>query len=209
MQKDLPIYNYVMLDDKTGIDVISFVSEAAMEETFVALSAETPIVQLAKDKTRYELTAPVIVPERLIRRNNIKGGPGYAKFSAAETDRVRSQFMRTGRIDLANTEHDDARPVDAQLVELWAIEDPQRDKSAALGFKNLPKGTLMATYRVNDPQYWADYVETSKVTGFSLQGNFGVVPVTLAAEVPDPLDVLIKAIIDELLPTEKSGKKSL
>jgi len=195
MQKDLPIYNYVLLNEDTGIDIMSFVSEAAMEETFVALSAEVPTVQLAKDATRYELTAPVIVPERLIFRKNIKGAPGYAKFTAEETAMVRRQFLRTGRINVANTEHDDAQPVNAELVELWAIKDPLNDKAVALGFKNLPQGTLMATYYVNDKQYWADYVETGKVTGFSLQGNFAAVPVAFAADAP----ASVESLLDDLL----------
>ncbi len=51
----------------------------------------------------------------------------------------------------------------------------------------------MATYRINDTQYWRDMVETKQVTGFSLQGEFGFVPVNPLAE------TTMSACLDDLV----------
>ena len=81
------------------------------------------------------------------------------------------------------------------LIESWIIEDPTMDKSVALGFTGLPKGTMMATYKILDDAFWQNEVLTGNVTGFSLEGMFHEVELQLSAEKEDDL----YTVLDELV----------
>ena len=172
----LPIYNCLISDtddDQTGIFAISFVDAPAVEVDFVALrrQAQQP-VRLSRDSRKQILTGVVLRPQQLIYRHTPELGEHYIQFSAAEIERIAHKMMRTG-IALHNTTHQHQSPLAGNyLTELWIVEDPTNDKSRALGFENLPKGTLMCSYKVEDPDYWTNEVMTGHVKGFSLEGFF-------------------------------------
>lgn len=171
----LPIYNCLISDEDedTGVYAISFVDCPANEVDFIALSAHKRAeVQLNRDTAKQILTGVVLKPEQLIYRRSEDLGEHYIKFSAAEIERIAHKMMRTG-IALHNTTHQHQSQLSGNyLTELWIVEDPANDKSRALGFENLPKGTLMCSYKVEDPSYWTNEVMTGHVKGFSLEGFF-------------------------------------
>lgn len=177
----IPIYNCLINeeDEKTGVFAISFVDYPANEVDFVRLNKQigkqTIEVYLNKDTQKQILTGVVLKPDQLIYRNNQELGEHYIRFSAEQVERIAQRMMRTG-LALHNTTHQHERPLSGNyLTELWIVEDPERDKSRALGFENLPKGTLMCSYKVEDPNYWTNEVMTGHVKGFSLEGFFNQV----------------------------------
>lgn len=171
---ELPIYNCILnedLNDETGVYAISFVESPANEVNFVALSQHTPQF-LSKDTQKQILTGVVLRPDQLIYRENQQFGQHYIKFSEAEIEKIALKMMRTG-VALHNTTHQHQKPLSGNyLVELWIVNNPENDKSNALGFKNLPKGTLMCSYKVENKSYWDSQVMTGNVKGFSLEGLF-------------------------------------
>ncbi len=175
---DLPIYNCIIDDNEdelTGILAISFVDSPANEVDFVALQGETAI-QLSRDEKKQILTGVVLKPEQLIYRNSPQLGDYYIRFSAEQIEKIAQKMMRTG-IALHNTTHQHQNKLSGNyLTELWIVTDPQTDKSKALGFENLPKGTLMCSYKVGDREYWNTEVMTGHVRGFSLEGFFNQLP---------------------------------
>jgi hypothetical protein len=44
------------------------------------------------------------------------------------------------------------------------------DKSTAMGF-NLPRGTWMASYKINDEETWQK-IKNGELNGYSIAGNF-------------------------------------
>lgn len=171
---NIPIYNCLIeeTDQTTGIMAISFVDCPANEEDFVALARQPQEVTLRHDWKKQILTGVVLKPDQLIYRYSPQMGEYCIKFSADQIEKIAQKMMRTG-VALHNTTHQHATPLkDNYLTELWIVEDPQSDKSNALGFKNLPKGTLMCSYKVEDKEYWTNEVLTGNVKGFSLEGFF-------------------------------------
>lgn len=84
--------------------------------------------------------------------------------------------MMRQSLALNNTTHQHEQRLSGNyLIELWIVENPNIDKSAALGFKDLPKGTLMCSYKIEDKNYWDSQVMTGNVKGFSLEGFFNQV----------------------------------
>jgi len=175
---NLPIYNCLIEDhdDVTGISAISFVDFPANEVDFVTLKQQEQKIVLNRDAKKQILTGVVLMPEQLIYRHSEELGDYYIRFSAQEIEKIAQKMMRTG-IALQNTTHQHQSQLSGNyLTELWIVEDPQNDKSKALGFENLPKGTLMCSYKVGDKAYWDTEVMTGHVKGFSLEGFFNQQP---------------------------------
>ena len=176
---NLPIYNCLIddnEDDVTGICAISFVDCPATEIDFVALRKQPETVFLNRDAKKQILTGVVLKPEQLIYRHSEYLGDYYIKFSAEQIEKIARKMMRIG-VALHNTTHQHQTPLNGNyLTELWIVEDPQTDKSKVLGFSNLPKGTLMCSYKVEDTAYWENEVMTGHVRGFSLEGFFNQQP---------------------------------
>ncbi|MBA9076074.1 XkdF-like putative serine protease domain-containing protein [Rufibacter quisquiliarum] len=166
-----PVYA-ISIDDteKTGVNLISFVSRPAIEADFVALSKPAPLL-LAKDAHKQILTGPVLVPDKKIFRLSEDEEPFYITFSAETIEGIRNKFFKQGHTQATNHEHE--LPLDGNyVVESWIITDAEKDKAFALGLSGLPVGTWMVSYHVPDADYWRDKVMTGEVKGFSLEGFF-------------------------------------
>lgn len=172
---NIPIYNCLINEnpeDDSGIYAISFVDSPANESDFIALSKQQSEVFLNKDPHKQILTGVVLRPDQLIYRKDYKLGEYYIKFSTEQIEKIAQKMMRTG-LALQNTTHQHQAPLKGNyLSELWIIEDPEKDKSRALGFSSLPKGTLMCSYKIADKHYWDTEIMTGNVKGFSLEGFF-------------------------------------
>lgn len=170
----IPVYNCEIedsVDDATGIYAISFVDLPANEVDFVALDKNTPVL-LNKNPKKQILTGVLLKPEQMIYRYSEQMGEYYIKFSAEQIQKIAHKMMKTS-VALHNTTHLHQSPLSGNyLTELWIVEDPRNDKSNALGFHDLPKGTLMCSYKIEDRNYWDNEVMTGNVKGFSLEGFF-------------------------------------
>lgn len=171
---NIPVYNCLIdenTEDQSGIYAISFVDVPANEIDFVTLAEQPKLERLNRDSKKQILTGVVLRPDQLIYRNDPRG-EYYIRFSAEEIEKIAQKMMRTG-IALQNTTHQHQNPLEGNfLTELWIVENPQHDKSQALGFADLPKGTLMCSYKIADKHYWDTQVMTGNVRGFSLEGFF-------------------------------------
>lgn len=172
---NIPIYNCLInesLEDESGIYAMSFVESPANECDFITLSKHNTQVKLNRDTKKQILTGVILSPDQLIYRNDQKLGEYYIKFSAEQIEKIAHKMMKTG-VALHNTTHQHQSNLSGNyLAELWIVEDPLNDKSKALGFNNLPKGTLMCSYKVEDKNYWESEIMTGHVKGFSLEGYF-------------------------------------
>lgn len=179
MNKKLPIYAAQVGDkDGTGIYAISFVESPAVERNFVALAKKAAPVKMNFNSHKQILTGVVLIPEQLIYRNDAMG-EYYIKYSAQDIEKIAAEMMRAG-VALQSTTHQHEKPLTGNyLVECWTVADPKRDKAVALGLGELPKGTLMASYKVADAKYWKDEVLTGNVKGFSLEGLFNFNEITM------------------------------
>lgn len=178
METKLPIYEAkIRATDDTGIFAVSFVEVPAIEKNFVALSRAAAAVKTQlkiTDKQKQILTGAILIPDMLIYRNGegTSLGEHYLKYTAEDIELIAHKMMRTG-IALKNTTHQHQRQLRGnQLVEFWIVTDSKRDKSVALGLGEMPKGTLMASYKVRNKRYWDMQVLTGNVKGFSIEGLF-------------------------------------
>ena len=116
------------------------------------------------------VVGPLMVPNRLIFRVDENDEPYYVYFSEDTIKKISQKMMKEKLLDKMNLEHDPGSPIDGHMIETWIVEDEMNDKSNSYGM-NLPKGTWVGAYQINDNDTW-ELVKNGTVTGFSLEGFF-------------------------------------
>lgn len=169
----LPIYDLIIneADDETGVYLVSFVDSPAIEKDFVKLSDKKDEFKFkVTEKMKQYLTGPVLVPDMLIYRMSGRT-PYYVRFSAQEIEKIVRKFFRNGFTHNTNQQHE--IELDANYVfESWIVQDPENDKSKAMGFSDIPAGTWMMTYHIPDQDFWNKEIMTGNAKGFSIEGFF-------------------------------------
>ena len=148
-----------------GVFGISLVNDPAMKGLFVALSEQEEITLKAIDKEERILMGLVLEPNRSVYRNQ-NGKEFNIVFSSDTIKELSHNFFKSGFQLNSKLEHD--TPISGvTFVESWLVENSEIDKSANFGFK-YPKGSWLATMKVDNDDIWNNYVKTGKVQGFSV-----------------------------------------
>jgi hypothetical protein len=171
MKYELPVYE-ISIDEAMhlGVDEIAFVEDPAIQELWVAMNEE---IKLAADGDKMIVTGPALVPDRLIYRVHPKtGAEYYIKFSKEAIEKIVLRYFTQNKVLNFNLEHNKENDVQGVIMESWIVKDPTYDQSVLYGFKNLVPGTWMVAVKVEDKEFWDEYVKTGKVRGFSIEGAF-------------------------------------
>lgn len=155
--------------DMGDLYAISIVDDPATGYNFITLSnkKENLVEVKLADKKKQLLVGVALVPEQLIERIDENGKRFQIKFSAPTIERLSQDFMAKNYQKNSTYNHVGDFLNGITVVESWLIEDSEKDKSTALGFSNLPKGTWMVTMKLSD-ELWSKYIETGKAKGFSI-----------------------------------------
>lgn len=199
-KKPLIIEMLVSEENETGVDVISFVENPAIEIDFMFFGKESrQEFKTTSEEKRIVCGAAMIPNEKIIRVDG--AGEEYFVFFSEDTIRLCNEmYFKSGANIGANLEHE--TPVDGvTVVESWLISDVNIDKAVALGFKDLPVGTWMVSYKVDNDEVWKQ-VKEGKVLGFSVEGLFGQKKVEMTKE-------FTEEDIKELLKSDLSDDEKL
>jgi hypothetical protein len=179
-----------------GVFRIGLVESPAIEEDFILLSKENDKIdleiKLAKpDKKRKVVCGAVLIPDKIIPREEYN-----IIFSKETIRKISENYLIQNNKDNVSFNH--AAPInEVYMIESWIVEDVEQDKSKFLGF-DVPAGTWMASYKINNEDLWKQAIETGALKGFSIEGHFTHQKVEqLKQEEPieDPIDKDIKHII--------------
>jgi len=172
-------------DDSTGVYTVAQVDYPAIEQDFIALSKNIDKLEFTQTPAMKQyLTGPVLVPDMLITRLSDAGYEYYVRFSADEIEKIVKKFFRKGYIHNSNLQH--KVELDSNYVfESWIVIDPDNDKSKAMGFKDIVKGTWMMTYHIPDTEYWNAEIMSGKRKGFSIEGFFDQIKVQMKKMIED------------------------
>lgn len=168
--ENLDLYKVVYNPQQSdGVYAISLVEDPAMEEFFVALSKEQEEIKLSVEEEKRLITGPVLIPNKKILRFNKQTNEQFNLVFGEKEIRLFSQdFMKNDYQHNSTVGHDENAAIqDLTFVETWIIEDGKNDKANALGFKNLPAGTWMASAYVENNDTW-NLIKSKKVKGFSI-----------------------------------------
>jgi hypothetical protein len=148
-----------------GVYSISLVEDPAMQGTFIALS-ENKIEFKTVDEEQRIITGLVLEPNKPIYRNQ-NGEEFNVVFSEDTVKDLSQNFYKQGYQTNSSVEHDGNSIEGISFTESWIVLDAKNDKSNALGL-NHPKGSWMATMKVDSEEIWEDYIKSGKVKGFSI-----------------------------------------
>lgn len=172
-------YRVVYLPEETdGVYAVSVVDDPAngMEgvlpdnKMFITLSNEQKIqnIVLSTEGEKRLMTGVILIPEQDIYRVDENGNPFNLVFGEEEIRMFSQDFMKNGYQKNSTYNHDRNMWLSGfTFVESWLIEDPNNDKSNALGFKKLPKGTWMMSAYVEDDTLW-NKIKSGEIGGFSV-----------------------------------------
>ena len=166
-----------------GVFAISLVKDPATTEHFVAMSTESKLIKMAKvDEEQRIVMGLVLQPNQLIPRYNEETDEEYNIVFSAETIKDLSQnFFKSNSQSNSKLEHSESIE-DITFVESWIVENSKVDKSANFGM-NYPKGSWVATMKIDNDEIWNDYVKTGKVQGFSVDAFVDLQEINLKTEI--------------------------
>ena len=165
------IYELVIEDENIDeVFAISLVEEPAIESNFVFFDKEKIQFAAVNDDKRL-LMGPILIPDKKILRIDGAGQPYHVFFKPETIKKLSEMYLKKKYTDSATLEHD-KKINRVTLVESWIKESVTKDKSALYNL-NVPVGTWMGTFKIDNDEIWNDYVKTGEVKGFSIEGLFG------------------------------------
>ena len=122
------------------------------------------------DDEKMVISGPAMTPDSLILRKDENGNPFHVFFSKETIEKIAEKFFEYNKMNNTDVNHDDNITTDNTLLESWIVNDPEMDKSKSMGF-NVPQGTWMVSYKINDEETWKK-IKEGELAGFSVAGQF-------------------------------------
>jgi hypothetical protein len=166
----MKVYELTVEDENVDeVFAISLVENPAIESDFVYFNKEQVMFASVNDEKRI-LIGPILIPDKKILRVDAAGEPYEVYFQKETVAKLAQNYLMKKYQGESTLEHD-MKIDDVTLVESWVKESKLNDKSIMYGL-NLPVGTWVGMFKVNNDNIWNDYVKTGKVKGFSIEGAF-------------------------------------
>ena len=185
--------SYSIFDYKGGVNCKHYWEEVELykegRETVVIQKGRASgnagqVASAANDYWRYEgssqfafsdddemiVVGPAMIPDQLILRKDADGNPFHVFFSKDTVKKIAEKFFKEMKHNNTDINHDDNITKNNTILESWIVEDTKKDKSAMYGFE-LPVGTWMTSYRINDEDTW-NKIKAGELNGFSVTGEF-------------------------------------
>lgn len=163
---------YINIDDElTGINAISLVESPAVEKDFLCFSKEKETVKLNFDNAKRVISGVVCLADTPIYRYNERYGEYYVVFSKETIQKMVEKFAKMDLFKSVNLQHDDTKFVDGIYMFESYIINKERGINP-VEFSDIPDGSWIASYKVENDELWGEIINGNKLNGFSLQGLF-------------------------------------
>jgi hypothetical protein len=134
------------------------------------MSAESKEWKFAEDDAQMIITGPAMKAFQLIPRRDDDGNLFHVYFSDKTIKKLSEKFLKDHKQHMTDINHSTEPSEENTLVESWIVEDPEMDKSRAIGF-NPSKGDWYVSYKINNKETWK-MIKEGKLNGFSIAGQF-------------------------------------
>ena len=178
-QKGLFPFYLITIDDDdetTGIEYNSVVDYPAHMRAF-EMYGKKKKRQYFIDEEQRMITGVVIAEGTPIFRDDQQLGKHYVVFTAPEIKKMWLRFKRNQFNNRVNKQHnleDIVKPgaKGIYMVNDWFV-DEEKGGGVPKSLRNqgIRPGSLIATYKIEDPKLWAD-MKSGKYNGFSIEGMF-------------------------------------
>ena len=190
----------LFIDDKdqdNSLDIISFVSAPAIESDFMSFKEEKEgFTFKATDEEKRIVTGAAMMPNKEIIRMDSAGHPYFVYFTEETIEKAQEVFAKYGKTKSTNFEHKTGMR-DVTVVESWIVTDPSNDKSNALGFSDIPKGSWFVSYKIDNDELW-EKVKSGEVRGYSIEGVFSKNIIEMSKDDSDNTDDKLFNLFSEI-----------
>jgi len=149
-----------------GMTAISLVDFPAVEKDFILLNKQL-FSKIELNEEKNIITGVALIPNKKIFRFDYFNDEHYVFFSEETVKQISEKFIMENKKDNVTIDHL-FNANDIKMVESWVVEDPKNDKSNALGFLDLPKGTWMVSYKVENLDI-LNQIKDGTLRGFSIE----------------------------------------
>lgn len=199
---ELPVYELKIstdINDNAEVDFVALVDKPAIERNFLSFKDEfidpskhydnnsDVVRQLGNVGNKFEIgfsiqsedqhiiSGPLMIPNKLMYRNNKKFGEHYVKFSKETVKEIAIKYAKNGYQSNVNLMHNDNSIVSGITLFESFITDKERGIAPLKGFEDCEDGTWFGSFYVENKSVWED-VKSGKYKGFSVEGIFNYVP---------------------------------
>lgn len=164
---------YIRINDEdlTGIDAISLVDVPAVEKNFLCFSEEKQPIKMQFDNSKHIITGVVCLADTPIYRYDERVGEYYVVFSKETIEKMVEKFAKMDLFKSVNLQHDNEKFVDGIYMMESYITNKERGINP-IEFADIPDGSWVASYKVENEALWGEIINGNKLNGFSLQGMF-------------------------------------
>lgn len=180
---ELPVYELKIstdINDNAEVDFVALVDKPAIERNFLAFKDEfiDPSKEIAfsiQSEDQHIISGPLMIPNKLMYRNNKKFGEHYVTFSKETVKEIAIKYAKKGYQSNVNLMHNDNSIVPGIILFESFITDKERGISPIKGFEDCEDGTWFGSFYVENKSVWQD-VKDGKYKGFSVEGLFDYEP---------------------------------
>ena len=165
---ELPTYKIVinMDDDVTGMTAVSLVEHPAIEVPFLCFETEKQSFQLNNDKRI--ITGPAILADTPIYRNSPSRGEYQVVFTKETIRQIVEKYAKNQLFNVVNLQHNE----DTFVNNCYMVESLIIDKERGIcpnEFKDIPDGSWIVSYKVDDDALWNEIKNGKHLNGFSIE----------------------------------------
>lgn len=162
----LPIYALRITDDTYGVNVISVVSDPAIQEQCMKFSKQEKLdIKLSQNDEKQELFGPCVVPNILIyRRDPQSGSEYYVVFEKDTIEQLEKNYFKSGFNFNVSLEHS------GENVPGYVFESFIKNSELGIDPKgwDVENGTWFVRMRIEDKAVW-DRIKEEGLSGFSVE----------------------------------------
>ena len=167
----LPVYEALISSEDDGIVTISLVDEPAVESDFVCFAKDAGKQLFAlKDSAEHLITGCLMKADTLIYRND-NGYEYYIVFSKKTIQTMAQKMLADSTFKNIDTQHN-GKLLPQGALTLMEVYIKDSNKGIDPNFVDIPDGSLMTTFRINDESIWQECLNGDFLNGFSLEGFF-------------------------------------
>ena len=184
--------------DETGMNAISLVDYPAVERNFLCFDKDEKLKLELKDESKHVISGVVALADTPIYRYNEHIGEYWVVFTKETIRKMIEKYSKSGLFNSVNLSHQSDQFVD----KVFMIESYIIDKERGIvpkGFEDVPDGSWICSFKVDDNELWSEIIKTDKYNGFSLEGVFELVDNMSQlqySEEKDEMDKLIKSCLN-------------
>ena len=161
--KQMKVLKYKYNPNKKGVFRISPVKNPAV--------GEGDLVLMSVQKIKGIFYSPVMIPDLQIQRIDESTGEKYMVYYDAETvEQLANNYFKQNGNANTNIEHSDENVDGVYPVESWIVEDPESDKSKAIGMPTQKKGTWIMGYKCENEEV-LEKIKNQLIQGLSIEGH--------------------------------------